>query len=240
MSNVERFLAEFNALHRSMKIISGKPDDGFASLLNYLKNRHPVVGRYYNRLNVIRELRNLLVHEHYSTDTALAYPSEEVIAELDVIRQRLEKPGRVGDFFIKDVESFHVTDPLTDLLKSVRLNDYSKFPVFSDWRMEGVLSDTGILHWLSNRDTGRPLDLSRVTIEQVITTRGGYDEVFLKHKVVSPDMSLYAVEEWFANKQSEGEARALLLISEKEKIRKKSDLLGMITGFDLREISNRL
>jgi hypothetical protein len=60
-NTVERFLTEFNKLHDAMQDKLGKNDD-FYSLLKIME-KDLVISRFKDQLHIIRQLRNLLVHE---------------------------------------------------------------------------------------------------------------------------------------------------------------------------------
>lgn len=98
MSQVNDFITEFNLMHQSMKQKTQR-EDSFGSLLTYLKNRNRVIQRYYDQLNVYRELRNLIVHEDYGAEVRLTIPTQHTIDEFYNIRRKFEKPGQIGDYF---------------------------------------------------------------------------------------------------------------------------------------------
>lgn len=238
MSQVSDFLTEFNKMHRSMKEISGR-EASFGSLLGYLKNRNPVVERYYDRLNVFRELRNLIVHEDYDVEKDLTIPTQATIDEFSDIRRKMEQPGQIGEYFQGPVVTLKMGDELSKALDCLREEDYSKFPVFHQKRLVGVLADKGLLFWLSNHAHDSALDLSSIHISDIVENYVKED-IFIYYKLAHPQTSIYEVDEWFTQNLKNGRHHSIILMSKKDQVEEPEDILGIITPFDLPKISENL
>lgn len=238
MSPINDFIIEFNLMHRTMKQKTQR-EDSFGSLLTYLKNRNRVIQRYYDQLNVYRELRNLIVHEDYGTEIKLTIPTQHTIDEFYNIRRKFENPGRIGDYFKVEVTTLNTEDYLSKALNCIRSVGRSKFPVFDQTNFLGLLADKGLLYWLSHHASDQALDISSIQIKDIVDKYNS-DDVFIYYKIKHPDTSIYEVADWFEKNQRNGRHHSVVLISKKEIIHQPEDILGIITVFDLPMIEEKL
>lgn len=238
MSQLNDFITEFNLMHRSMKQKTQR-EDSFGSLLTYLKNRNRVIQRYYDQLNVYRELRNLIVHEDYGAEVRLTIPTQHTIDEFYNIRRKFEKPGQIGDYFEVQVTTLNMEDHLSKALDCIRTMGRSKFPVFDQRNFLGLLADKGLLYWLSHHAGNQALDMTTIQIKDIVKKHHP-DDIFIYYKVKHPDTSIYEIADWFEKNQRNGRHHSVILISEREIIHQPDDILGIITVFDLPMIEEKL
>lgn len=240
MKEVGEFFAAYNRLHKTMMEVTGREDDSFGSLLTYMNAHNPVIRHYYQQLDTIRELRNLLTHEKLSSDYELAYPSEEVVAFLDMVRKKLRSPGTAGQKFSGQVESLFMYQPLQSLFDLVNRENITKFPIFDKKGLSGVLSDNGITNWLARVAKDGIVDFHDYSIEDMVGRNGDFDRSFKNFRVVSPETSLYEVEEIFAKELLKGKNPFVILLSTEENISSPSQIKGIITQWDLPQVRKEL
>lgn len=238
MSQVNNFITEFNLMHRAMKQKTQK-ESSFGSLLTYLKSRNQVIQRYYDQLDVYRELRNLIVHEDYGREIKLTVPTQYTIDEFYNIRRKFENPGQIGDYFKGQVTTLNTEDYLSKALNCIRTAGRSKFPVFDQTKFLGLLADKGLLYWLSHHASDQALDITSVQIKDIIN-KHNTEDIFIYYKVKHPTTSIYEVADWFEKNQRNGRHHSVVLISKREIIHQPEDIMGIITVFDLPVIEEKL
>lgn len=229
-NTVERFLTEFNKLHDAMQDKLGKNDD-FYSLLKIME-KDLVISRFKDQLHIIRQLRNLLVHEKKTMDYDLATPSEEVIEQLIFVREQLIQPVTAGDHFSRKVFSFNIDDSLERLLYFLDQKHLYQFPIFDEEGLAGVISHNGITNWLAHNYSQEHLDFSEVKIRDIVAD----EESYYHYEVIKSNTSLFDVEAMFSSNLLVGRSQYLILISDQEDIKKWTDLKGIITPWDLPEV----
>lgn len=230
MNRVERFLSEFNKLHDALKDKT-KRDDDFFTLLKHLE-RDRIVGRYKDELHIIRKLRNLLVHEKRTIDYDVAEPSEEVIEQLEFIRQQVIQPATAGQHFSRQVFSFNVEDSLERLLFFVGKKHLYQFPIFDERGLAGVISHNGITNWLAHNFQDNQIDISDVKIRDLVADEDSY----YHYEIISPNTNLFDVEAMFSSNLFVGRSQYVILISDKQHIKEWDDLKGIITPWDLPQV----
>lgn len=227
-----RFMAEFNNLHDALMEKSGSNDD-FFTLLKEMED-DPVVSRFKDELHIIRKLRNLLVHEKKTIEYDVAMPSEEVVNQLIFIRQQLIQPHQAGEYFSRKVFSFNIDDTFERLLYFVNKNSLYQFPIFDQDGLAGVLSHHGITNWLAHHYTDGLLDLSNVLIKDIVAD----ETTYYQYEVISPDTSLFQVEELFSRNLAVGRSQYLILLSDEKEITEWDHIEGIITPWDLPNVLN--
>jgi len=243
MDRINQFISEFNLLHKAMNDKADEDIEGFGRLLNYMRNKDKTVEHYYEQLDVIRELRNTLVHEKVSVDFELAIPTKEIIARIKHIRESIEMPGTVEEFFSKEVVTLHVNDPLSKLLARVKETPYSQFPIFSKEGMVGVLSDNGVAKWLAREFSEEDDDIVNLRYTRVgdlIQAKEVKNKGFYQYRIINPKTSLYLVEEIFHKELKKGNNLLVLLLSEEKTINKPYEIDGIITTWDLPKLDSLL
>lgn len=243
MDNFNQFISEFNLLHKTMNDKAGVDIESFGSLLNFMRKRDKTVQHYYDQLEVIRDLRNILVHEKISVDFDVAIPTKEIITRMKHIRDSVEMPGSVREYFSKEVVTLHVNDPLSKLLARVKETKYSQFPIFSKQGLIGVLSDNGIAKWLAREfsvEDDDIVNLRYTNVGDLIASDEVKNKAFYQYRVIHPDESLYVVEDIFQEEIGKGHNLFVLLLSEKETIDKPYDITGIITTWDISKVTSIL
>lgn len=232
--NFERFISEYNKLHDALRNRANREDD-FFSLLKSLE-RDSIIARYKDELHLIRKLRNLLVHEKKTIQYDIAEPSEVVIDQMGFIRKQIIQPATAGDHFSRQVFSFNIDDSLERLLYFINQKHLYQFPIFDEDGLEGVLSHNGITNWLARYFSKDSIDLNKVTIKEIVADEDSY----YHYEVIPTNTSLFDVEAMFSSNLFVGRSQYVILISDKDKIKKWEDLQGIITPWDLPELMGLL
>jgi predicted transcriptional regulator len=171
--SVDHFLHLFADIEKGLK----------KKLCLALDNRTPVgemIKRYLQRnqfwadsahqLWPLAAIRNLLTHHRSS---ALGYPvalTRGSVAALQRIRDGLLEPEPVSISFRKKVETVSAVDSLASILTLAFEKSFSQFPVITDGRFGGLITENEIIRWLGRRvkANSAEVNLAAVTVKTLL------------------------------------------------------------------------
>lgn len=185
-----------------------------------------VIKRFYDVLIDYTELRNVLVHSKLSKNY-LAEPNEEVIQTLSHVIKNIESPKRVKDYFVSNVETLNIDMTLSEVMKIIHMKRFSHFPVYNNQSCVGILSDNGIVHYLSDHHLNSS-DYDSITVRDLIAS----DDHSLDFAYITLQMTALEVFETFDRKK---DVRVLLVLDQIEDQSKKR-LKGMVLKKDLYQV----
>jgi len=136
-----------------------------------------------NTLRKIADLRNVIVHERHS-DEYLAVPTDAVIASLQKCLERLHAPKKVAAMASSGVRSVSPEDSLLDAFR-LMLPDFSQLPVLRNQVFCGLLTENGIVRWLTGHVTGKleMVAFDEVCVDEVLNC----EEAKFRVQFTSPD-----------------------------------------------------
>lgn len=155
---VEDFLNAFNTIEATLKEKTGL--EGHESLRTAVHRYQDAHGgwRDYRAIMAFADLRNVVVHQRYERYAYLSVPSEEVVAEIQGIRDRLLKPRTARDEFLRDeVITVDVKTSLGEILARIREDQITHFPVYREGDFAGLVTSNGITRWLSRQTQERSI-----------------------------------------------------------------------------------
>ncbi|GEK91412.1 CBS domain-containing protein [Alkalibacterium kapii] len=233
-SNYQRFMHAFNELHNVIaKKVNRDPDTNFGELMGAAaKKRDKVIEKYVDEIDFYRELRNLLTHNTINGDEAAAEPSNSLIKEIKMVTEKIKYSKRAKDLFLKKVRTFDINDPLEDVLDVINQVRYTQFPVFDGNQLEGILSSIGVTKYLAKAMDKDLNAIKKATVRQILEVED--EQEF--YETISEDTSVFDIEEIFSKRIKEGRTTYVLLVAKGEKINKRTDLIGIITPWDLPKI----
>lgn len=233
-SNYQRFMHAFNELHNVIaKKVNRDPDTNFGELMGAAaKKRDKVIEKYVDEIDFYRELRNLLTHNTINGDEAAAEPSDSLIKEIETVTDKIRYSKQAKDLFLKRVRTFDVNDPLGKVLDVINHVRYTQFPVFDGDKLVGILSSIGVTKYLAKAMDKDINAIKKATVRQILEVEDEQDF----YEVIPADKSVFDIEEIFSERIREGRTAYILLIAKGDKIRKKSDLIGIITPWDLPKV----
>ncbi|MCJ1782334.1 CBS domain-containing protein [Mammaliicoccus sciuri] len=237
MNNLDRFIIEFNYLHKEIaKRLNRNENTEFGKLFNELTEKNKSLKPYVNSIDTARKLRNILVHEPIRNNFTIAEPSDEIIKSLRDVRIKIEHPNTVK-LFHKDVIILDVNNTLIDVLNIIKEYSITQFPVFENNNFIGMLSDNGISKWLASVTKQELVDLTEINLKEVINQ----DESRNSFVIVKSNLPLFEVEKSITKKIKEkGYSNIVVLITPLEKIKSKDDIKGIITPWDLPDLFERI
>lgn len=231
--NSERFLSAFNTIHEYFKVQLEVRDKhlGFVDGLSRLRNKNYILNRYYDDLLVFNDLRNVIVHKKYKVEFVIAEPHEEIVRKIEDITKDLVQPETVYPKFSSNVRAFDTGDMLPEVLKDVKENGFSQFPVYENGHFKGLLTENGITNWLSRSLSEDIFALSYTRIKDVIE----FEEKENNYLLIPRNLSVFEAKGKFLDHLNNGNVRLdALLITENGK--PHESLLGIITAWDIIDI----
>lgn len=235
----KEFTILFNELEGILKKkYNLKKEDSISKAINMAKNdaKNNPIKNNIEVIEVIRELRNLITHQPNLKITEIADPSAELVLVLRKIVEQYSKPKRIGSYMkennFKNIVSFSSNDNLKEVLDKVSEFQYSQFPVFDKESYIGMITDNGITNWIANSidaESNLIENLKDVKIEKIITFEEKQNNVVKIYKEETIFSLISAFEEKEVN---------TVLICEKKNciIEKPTDLMGIMTTYDLKDL----
>lgn len=168
---VAKFLAAFNAIEQFLRKNTDGDTHSGSGLMAWAKAYRRKHGWFEtDELAAIADLRNVLVHKPVTPGGYFSVPTDEVVARIGAIRDRLTQPERVEKTFLREVVTVSKTDTLADVLGLVWRRSYSQFPVLEARRVTGLLTENGITRYLARyaTETLSLIELAETTVEQVV------------------------------------------------------------------------
>jgi len=233
-NNYQRFMHAFNELHNVIaKKVNRDPETNFGELMGAAaKKRDKVIEKYVDEIDFYRELRNLLTHNTINGDEAAAEPSDSLISQIEMVTDKIRYSKQAKDLFLKRVRSFDVNDPLGKVLDVINHVRYTQFPVFDGNKLVGILSSIGVTKYLAKAMDKDINAIKKATVRQILEVEDEQDF----YEVIPAETSVFDIEEIFSERIREGRTAYILLIAKGDRIRKKSDLIGIVTPWDLPKV----
>lgn len=227
-SNVERFIAAFNRIERTLReIVEAKAFMPFYRLLNEAKKKNPLVRKYEDELRVYADLRNVILHNWVSVEHVIAEPYIAVVEKIEMIDEALAKPKTVGNLFRKQVRTFQMDDSLASTLKVIHKRKYTQFPVYEGRQFKGLVTTVGITNWLAKSMQGQYLPKHVPTLRDILHHEKGE----VNYRFIGRHMTVYEAEEIFENNIGRGCRIEALLVTEHGRPHQK--LIGIVTPMDM-------
>jgi len=201
----------------------------FGAAIEHVKNVDRLVKYEYDFLDLVKDLRNVIVHKSYQ-EGPVAVPRKDVVDRLEVILKKLKYPTFIASEFKSNVISFNDKDTLDMVLDEVSANDYTQFPIFSDSGLVGLLTENGITKWLASKKNDGIIEFNDIKIKEILSI----DENSESYRVLEHNKTVYDVIDVF-NKRSITYGSLTILIAKAFEINKSEDIAGIITHWDIKD-----
>jgi predicted transcriptional regulator len=227
MNNAERFLDIYNKVDRYLKNIDTLNYETFASKIKNSKN--PLIKRFKEKLLDFAELRNAIVHNPKIGSEHIAEPHTKIVEEFEEIYKVLTKPMKVIPLYQFEVIGAKAEDKIDKILKIMRAQSFSQFPVFDNNNNVIELINTNtISRWLSNQIENNEIITENPKISEFIPEI----EFKMNYKFISRDCDIYTAYNYFIE-QIEKCNRNLDVLFITNSGNKNEKLLGLITIEDI-------
>lgn len=103
-------------------------------------------------LDPLVKLRNAISHGPYRNGRRVADPVDEVVEEIERLHAQVFTPPLARDVLgARNVVSFQDAAPLEVLLKAVKQDNYSQFPIYCGTEYAGLLTTNAVARWLAQQ-----------------------------------------------------------------------------------------
>lgn len=242
-NRTDEFLRVFNDIHKWIQDELNNEQIDFAGGIRELRSINPVIRNHKDSLDVIRELRNVLVHKS-NQKFEVAEPSAEILGIAKSIYDKLDNPMRISKFIQMKADSkvvtFESTDTIGKVLRAVDQYRYSQFPVFGDDGFQGLLTESGITSWLAKHtqeNSGIIFDAIDVSVADIMKL----DEKVDSHSKIYKEETIYKLIETFDKSAKRGENSTILICEKKNlQVSGPEDITGIITAWDLPKLYEQI
>ena len=227
----ETFLDLYKNLEQLVKDkYSGNGKRYESPIINFSNSRE---GRpYKEELDSIREIRNLLVHLPMINGNYPLEPSEEIVAKLQEIIEKIEHPLLALDFAVRsdNIMKARLEDSVFSVMSRMENNGYTHVPIISDGKLFGVFSKSTIFSYLITHGLTKIRDDMQINafidFLPIEKHRGEYYDFAAK------DALYVEVREMFENTYQR-KSRRLMVVFITENGNPNERLFGMITPWDV-------
>lgn len=231
---VEQFEITFNQIHQHLKELNGYPkNDNFVELLQRSKLKHSVIRVHFDQLKQYAKLRNAIVHERISGDYFIATPHTDVVEQLKRIKRTLDQPPKALEFATRPVLFFKEDTELIHIIEAFEEHGISQFPIYNqDRSFAGLLTNDGVVRWLSQNTHNRKADLETVNASHILTSEKNKSVEFLQSSA-----TVFELEERFERSLNENRKLKAVILTESG----SSDDIpaGIVTTWDLIKVDRR-
>ena len=189
---------------------------------------------FKSRLELCREVRNILTHNAEDDGEAVVEPSEDLLNDLRDILDYIRAPAKAIDIATphRDIMTARSDYFVLRLIRDMQASGFSHVPVMKENVMTGIFSVSTLFTYAALSREGLELDestrLSRFSDLLPPDRHRGERYVFIK-----PDMDYHMLREAFSRDVGRNERRRLAVAFVTEGGDMRDRLLGMITPWDV-------
>lgn len=227
VSLFDRFISAFNEIDAWIRKSTRLGREiGFSAVLQEFERKSPL-GADGDFLRSSSDLRNVLVHRRTLPILEMATPTDQVVAQLELIRDRMFNPPKVYPRFKKPVTVVAPDDSLEEVMRVISRLEFSQFPVLDDGKFIGLLTENGITRWLAQKIVSSMslVDFADAKVSELVVNEERRENFIF----VPRGMAITEVRGKF---RGNGLLEAALIT---EKGRSGEKLLGLINRWDLAE-----
>lgn len=228
----ERFEVAYNQIDDALKSMLKIYNRGFSDRVRIGSSRHKIIKEFQDELLQYARLRNAIVHEKTELGYYIAEPHEDVVERIEKIARLMTEPDYCLSIATRKVVYFHVNDPLITVIRKMKGNHYSQFPVYDDYGCVGLLKCRTIVKWFANHlinGTTNMQLLNEVTVGDIYAEDKNHPLVF-----VPKTYTIFEIEDVFEEFHKQKKDLEMAIVTENGQRTEKP--LGVVTPWDLIEI----
>jgi predicted transcriptional regulator len=150
--SIEIFVQLFNEVDQ---LLTRKADVGMRSRATFAERASQrlagTVGEeYIKELDILRNLRNVIVHTPKGGIPTVAVPTKHAIRRLEEIKEFLRKRFMALDYSASNVTTCTISCAFEDAIRLMSENDYSQIPVLQDGKLKGLFTSSGVSRYISH------------------------------------------------------------------------------------------
>lgn len=225
---VDRFEAAFNQIHLKLKEMVNDPREfvAYGEVLNRAKRLHNIVYYHYDILKKYGHLRNTIIHNKTNEAFYIADPHEEVVQDLERIRDLILKPPLAMSIASQPVMRFSKDTSLKEILAAINQTSYSQFPIYDEKDFIGLVTEGGIAKWCSRNLIGELLSIESVTAMDLLALEKMHNVAFIPRT-----SGIFDLEHVFEESFDRNEKLEAILITETGERHQLP--IGIVTSWDL-------
>ncbi|GHW02843.1 hypothetical protein AGMMS50249_6290 [candidate division SR1 bacterium] len=182
---------------------------------------------FQNDLKYFGELRNHISHGLKMGEVMYAIPTQKAIDKLQEFVDNIVNPPLCIQFFKKDVDNIQLVDTVFSLLQKFKETHYSSMPVYDGVKFLGVITERGLLHWVSQQVMQENfINLAKLPVSEVPIFSEKNDFVF-----VSTEINIYQADEIFTKRRRSGRGLDVMFITQNG--RSDEDIVGIVWDKDV-------
>lgn len=212
------------------KYFKGDEKKSFADMIYELKNKEPI-RRYYLLINIARQIRNTIEHNHSENLDPILSVSDEIYNTIEKLIDLIDNPPKAldSDIIVKNIFAQNIDDNINEAVKVMADKIYTHIPIYNGNELVGIFSENVFFNIMLKdkeilldknstfRDIKDYLDISKHTGEKFI--------------FINSDVTITQVQEYFENYFNNMERLAVVYITQNGN--KYEKILGMITPWDI-------
>ncbi|MBQ7714604.1 MAG: CBS domain-containing protein [Clostridia bacterium] len=233
MEIVDTFLDLYRTLEEDLKeYYSGRKVKSSSLVFEYMNGDGK---KYYDELDVCREIRNLLTHHSYFKGETPVYPSESIINALKEIIYELENPVTAMTVAtpMADMLIASYSDKVNDVLSKMESRGFSHVPVMEGSKLVGVFSVGALFVYL--RRSRRALSEGGIVISDLKDQLPIGAHMTEKYLFCDADTPIEKVSEMFASAGPKNKRVAAVFVTRGPEL--KRSVVGIITPWDIIKVN---
>lgn len=237
MTNHEKFLGLYNDLDDSLRKRYHNNDRTQSMYVRFVSDLNRSGAKRYmqiaKKLNMIRVIRNNLVHELDMNKDNLIEITDETIKFLEDLIKLLDHPMKATDIGKPIEEAFVVNvaqnAKVKDLMKIMREKGYSQIPILKDnGSLSGVFSPNVLFEYMSHNADKSISELSLLDLKDVTPIDKHFSETYI---FIAKDMLEEDIDDLFTEKLNANTKLAMMFVTENGDPSEK--VIGIIVLKDL-------
>lgn len=228
MSRTETFLDLYKQLEEELELKYRNSKRRYSSVV-FEYSKDPQSESVREKLDVVREIRNLLTHNPNIDGQAIVEPSEPVIRALEEILEFVKDPPKALEYATKGESIMKATlaNKVLRLMEVMDKNGFSHIPVMRDGYFIGVFSIGTVFRYVVRRG-------EKITPETTLKDMADFLPVadhLENYGFLPKDASFFQARGMFETVKAKNKRVAVIFITETGKSDER--LLGMLTPWDV-------
>lgn len=244
MTNHERFLGLYNDLDNSLRKRYHNNDRTSSMFVKFVSDLNRTGSQAYmkmaKKLNMIRVIRNNLIHELDMNKDNFIEITDDTIKFLEDVISLLENPKRAKDIARPILEAYTIKDyaniKLTDLIRKMREKGYSQVPILSDeMLLKGVFSPNVLFEYVSLNPT---IDMNNVylkDVKELCKINKHFSETYL---FINENLDEESIDDLYMNAINDNKKPGMMFVTQNGQPNEK--IIGIIVLKDLLNASINL
>lgn len=230
MDNSDEFLNQYRLLEEELCRKYNFDEKTFgSSVVRFINDKESKPFR--DKLNLCREIRNLLSHHSEVEGEPIVEPSTAMINFLKEVTDYVRRPPLALDFatLYDDIMKTNPSQKAQVVMRKMERLGFSHIPVISEGNFIGVFSISTVFTYIINNNmTSLNDDMTIGDFAELLPVEKHSSERF---RFVSKDATLFEVKQAFENKTQRNKRLAVIFITDNGSIGGR--ILGMLTPWDI-------